>query len=72
MRRLIPFVSGLLIGGTLVFASLKYHIVRARDGHHLVPKLTAEFSETYVDIRDYDLHDWGSHQALAIALTRAG
>jgi hypothetical protein len=72
MRRLVTFVLGLLVGGSVVYSSLKYHIVRAGDGFHLIPKLTAEFSQTYVDIRQYDLNDWAQHQALAIALTRAG
>lgn len=72
MRRIVSFVFGLVVGGTLVYASLKYHVVRAGDGFHLVPKLTAEFSLTYVDIRAFDLTDWADHQTLAIALTRAG
>ncbi len=72
MRRILSFVFGLLVGGTFVYTSLKYHIVHANDGFHLVPKLTAEFSQTYVDIRQFDLNDWADHQPLAIALTRAG
>ena len=72
MRRLIPFVFGLLVGGTLVYSSLKFHVVRATDGLYLVPKISAEFSQSYVDIRKYDLNDWADHESLAIALSRAG
>ena len=72
MGRLGNFLVGLLLGGALVYTSLKYHIVRAGDGVHLVPKLTAEFSQTYVDVRQFGLQDWTQHQTLAIAITTAG
>lgn len=72
MGRLGHFVIGLMVGGVLVFTALKYHVVRAEDGFHLIPKLTAEFSQAYVDIRPFDLDDWAEHQTLAIAISRAG
>jgi len=71
MGRLGCFTFGLILGGTSVFISLKYHIIRASDGHHLIGKLSAEFGETYVDIRSFGIGDWTEHQALAAAITRA-
>ena len=71
MGRLGSFLVGLLVGGALVYCSLKYHIVRAGDGIHWIPKLSAEFSQTYVDIRAFGREDWAQHQTLAIAITRA-
>ena len=65
------FLLGLVVGGAIVFGSLKYHIVRAEDGFHTVPKLSSQFSQTYVDIRRFDLADWDEHRTLAIALVRA-
>jgi hypothetical protein len=72
MGRLGYFFFGVIIGAASVFVSLKYHVVRAADGHHLVAKLSAEFSGTYVDIRSFGFDDWAQHQTLAAAITKAG
>ena len=40
-------------------------------GFHTVPKLSSQFSQTYVDIRQFDLADWDEHRTLAVALVRA-
>ena len=71
MKQIMSFFIGLIVGGILVFASLKYHLVRAGDGVHLVPKLSAGFAETYVDIRTFSLSDWNQHRSLAVALVQA-
>lgn len=71
MSRFPSFVAGLLVGAVMVYVSLKFHIVRANDGFHMIPKLSAEFGETYVDIRQFNLTDWDDHPSLAIAITRA-
>ena len=54
-----------------MFTSLKYHVVRADDGIHLIPKLQSDFSQTYVDVREFSPSDWNEHRELAVALVRA-
>lgn len=71
MSRIGSFLLGAAVGAAGVYGSLKYHVVRADDGLHAVPKLTAEFAETYVDIRTFDLAAWNEHRALAMALVKA-
>ena len=71
MGRFGSFLLGVVLGGAAVFGGLKYHIVYAKDGVHFVPKIYANFDEIYVDIRDFDLSDWGEHKALAAALVKA-
>jgi hypothetical protein len=66
------FLIGFVVGGATVLGALRYHVVRAGDGVHIVPKMSATLSETYVDIRQYSPQDWTSHPAVAAALVRAG
>lgn len=65
------FVTGFVLGGAVVYGSLHYHIVRADDGLHPVPKISSTFSETYVDIRSFSFEDWNEHRHLAQALIQA-
>ncbi len=71
MARLGSFLVGIAVGGAAVFTGLKYHVVRANDGVHLVPKLQAQFDEAYVDIRKFTFEDWNQHRSLAVAMTQA-
>ena len=66
------FLMGFVMGGAVVLGALRYHVVRAEDGVHLVPKMGATRSETYVDIRTYTPQDWSNHPAVAAALVRDG
>jgi len=66
------FLIGFVLGGVLVYVSLHYHVVRARDGVHLVAKATSTFSQTYVDIRTFGVSDWADNAELAIAIQNAG
>jgi len=72
MGRLGTFVLGALIGGALIFAAQRYHVLRTDKGVELVPKLSANFSDTYVDIRGYTAADWAQRKALTAALVQAG
>lgn len=72
MGRLQSFILGLIVGGALVCVALKYHVVRANDGVHLIPKTAPNFQEMYVDIRRFSLDDWNRHRTLAAALVKAG
>ncbi len=71
MNRSGFFLAGLFVGVALTFVGLKYHVVRASDGVHLVPKLTADFREPYMDIREFSLSDWNNHRTLAAAIMRS-
>jgi len=72
MKGIFGFFMGLVIGAFLMLGALRYHVVRADDGVHLVPKVSAQLGETYVDIRGFDINDWNQHRGLAVALTQAG
>ena len=71
MNRITSFLAGVVVGATGIFGMLKYHVVRAEDGMHLVPKMSSHLGEIYVDIREFDLSDWNEHRALAVAIVRA-
>ena len=71
MGRITTFLFGVIIGGAAVFGSLKYHVVRAEDGVHLVPKTSSSFEEIYVDVREFGPTDWTEHTDLAIAMVKA-
>lgn len=71
MGRLTFFLAGLLVGAMAMFTALKYHVVRAEDGVHLVPKMTSDFRDMYVDVREFDAADWNRHRELAVALVKA-
>ena len=65
------FVFGFIAGGVTIMCAQKYHVVKAEDGTHLVPKMGATFSETYIDVREFGHQDWLEHPSLAAALVRA-
>lgn len=71
MGRAASFVLGAVVGAAAAVGALKYHVVQAEDGLHLVPKVTAEFGDVYVDIRSFDFNDWNEHRGLAAALVKA-
>ena len=71
MRSMFTLLLGVAIGAGGMFVSRTYHVVRADDGFHLVPRLTPEFSDAYVDIRNFDLRAWDAHRPLAVALVKA-
>lgn len=66
------FVFGAIAGGGLVYGSLTYHLLNTSEGLLLVPKLSATFSQTYVDIRGFTATDWANNRGLAAAVIRAG
>lgn len=71
MSRLYIFLLGMGTGIGLVLAVNSYHLVRANDGIHFVPKQPPRLAETYVDIRGFTWNDWSSHAQLASALVQA-
>jgi hypothetical protein len=71
MKRFSTFALGVFFGAAGMFLSMNYHLVRSKEGFHLVPKLAAKFEQPYVDIRNFSLQDWQNHQALAVAIMKA-
>ena len=71
MGRAGSFVAGCVVGGAAIFTSLKYHVVQTNEGFELVPKLTASFSESYVDVRKFTPSDWNEHKSLVAAIVKA-
>ena len=71
MSRLSSFFLGVVVGAGGLFIAMNFHVVRASDGVHLVPKLAAKFEQPYVDIRSFTLQDWQQRQALAMAIMKA-
>ena len=71
MSRLGTFLLGVMVGFLLYAGATHFHVVRARDGFHLVAKQNAHLGESYVDIRQFTLSDWTNHPELAAALTKA-
>jgi hypothetical protein len=72
MGRFGTFILGFLLGGATVFGSLHYHVVRANDGVHFIPKMSSTFTETLVDIRSFGFEEWNQHRSLAFAIQQAG
>ena len=70
-RILSRFLFGLAAGAILMFAAMHYHVVRGNHGCYLVPKLSANLSDVFVDTRRFDLEDWRNHKPLAAAIMQS-
>jgi len=65
---MVVFLLGMAAGVMLCFGATNYHVVRAKDGFHLVHKQRARMAEAYVDVRGYGVGDWTDHSELASEL----
>jgi hypothetical protein len=72
MRRLIAMFIGVAIGGGLVFAAFKFHLVRAEKSWLLVRKRQSDWHDAYVDIRGWTSREWSDHKALSDDLIAIG
>lgn len=72
MSRIGSLLLGCVIGGAAVYVGLKYHVLRTEKGFELVPKVTANFSDIYYDVRGFGVNDWTEHKTLAAAVVHAG
>ena len=54
-----------------MFVVLKYHIVRATDGFHMVPKSQAKLASVYSDLRTFTVRDWRERQDLLVDITNS-
>ena len=65
------FILGCMVGAVTLYGSMCFHVVRARDATHVIPKMALTFTDTYVDIREFGVPEWRKHVPLAEALIRA-
>jgi hypothetical protein len=72
MSRLSSILFGVALGAGLVYGALNYHVLRTDEGIEFIPKLSATFSETYLDVRRFGVSDWADHQLVARAVIKAG
>lgn len=72
MSRLGSTLTGVVLGGGLVYGALNYHVLRTPEGVELVPKLSATFSDTYLDVRQYGVSEWADHDQVTRAIVKSG
>lgn len=72
MSRLGSILFGAVLGAGLVFGAFNYHVLRTAEGVEFVPKLTANFSDIYLDVRQYGVSDWADHEQVARAVVKSG
>lgn len=65
------FFFGMITGAVLMYGSMHYHLVRGDDGFFLVPKISNNLQDVYVDIREFTLEDWKDHKPLAAAIMKS-
>ena len=71
MKKFLNFMLGVMVGAAVMFVALKFHVVRAKDGFHMVPKTLAKLNSIYVDIREFTIEDWDGHRELALDLANS-
>ena len=67
MGRLTTFATGVIVGAVVSAVALKYHVVRAQDGVHFIPKAGATLAYPYTDIRGFGIAEWSDRQDLLLA-----
>ena len=65
------FLFGMVTGAVLLMVAMHYHIVRGNDGVYLVPKISNNLSDVYVDTREFGLTEWNEHRPLAAAIMKS-
>jgi len=65
------FLFGMVCGAALLFIAMHYHVVRGNEGVYLVPKISNNLSDIYVDTRDFGLADWQRRKPLAAAIMQS-
>jgi hypothetical protein len=61
----------MITGATLLYIAMHFHVVRGNEGVFLVPKISNNLSDVYVDVRSFTLNDWQSHKPLAAAILQS-
>lgn len=71
MNKVSSFFLGVVVGAVGLYCATTYHVVRADDGVHFVPKVSSGLGGAYVDIREFDTAQWHEHKNVALALINA-
>lgn len=72
MRKLSNLLIGILLGGGTVFLLSQYHLIRANDGFHMIPRQDASYVDVCVDVRNWDASKWHEHSELMRSLIADG
>ena len=72
MRRLFAMFFGFGLGLAAMFMAFQVHVVKTDADWHFVKKQETQFADFYVDIRKWDLEEWGRHPDFQAALVEAG
>ncbi len=65
------FLAGMVCGAALLFVAMHYHVVRGKNGTTLIPKISNNLLDVYVDVREFTLSDWQKHKPLAAAILQS-
>jgi hypothetical protein len=65
------FIYGMITGAALLYVAMHFHVVRGKEGVFLVPKISNNLSDVYVDVRQFNLRDWEDHKPLAAAILKS-
>lgn len=68
IRFLFGVVVGMVAGFFLALGAMNYHFLRTENSLAIVPKLHADLSNTYVDIRSWTVSDWIEHPGMISTL----
>ena len=71
MNRVSSFVLGMIVGVVGLYITMHFSLVRASDGFHVIPKISAKTEVPYTDIRNFTLENWQRKQSLALAILKA-
>lgn len=65
------FFFGMIVGASLLYVAMHFHVVRGKQGVFLVSKISNNLSDVYVDTREFSLSDWQQHKPLAAAIMKS-
>ncbi|WP_246151787.1 hypothetical protein [Rubripirellula reticaptiva] len=65
------FFFGMIVGASMLYVAMHFHVVRGKQGVFLVSKISNNLSDVYVDTREFSLSDWQQHKPLAAAIMKS-
>ncbi len=73
MSKFKTLVGGTILGATVMYVGLQYHLLLAPEGFLLVPRAPQHsLKEAYADVQTWDAQSWASRPELALAVTEHG
>ncbi len=71
MNRVESFLVGLASGVAFLYLVMHFTVVRANDGFHWIPKVSAKLDLPYEDVRDFKAEHWQRRPALSMSIVKA-